>query len=883
MNFLRCILVAWAWCIIALWGGNPLQVMAQSNDICPKPPSVLHIQYAFDWPVIEQQKLAKSFTLRCGAASDLDKLLKLTAASLSVLNKTLIRSQLVLKDELGQSRISLITEQDDQRLRTAILPIMHITRDDGYFLMAEIAGRPIEGEQLILRYAVDEARLRGVDGQVRISWALDGVPISGKSANKLLLGEKYAGGRISATLAFMDEREFIYAARTVNLASAVRLKPTPPEARNLAILGEAMIGQNISVNYEFFDRNPQDTEQGTDIQWIRNGFAIPNATTQSYIIVPQDLGAKLSVRVIPRSSDGQRGTAYLADLSAPVQDGLSKIRPEILSKVNRDISEQSAFNPILSSPKPITDNAPSEVKLTPPPPPKSSIIILAPGLELERTSPRQFTGIEYSPNDILEQTILDEIEGRLIGQDITLETIKTTLEALNTAYKDAGFELSRALLPEQVISNGMLKIQLVQTKIGNITFENNKRLKEDFLRKHLRLEEGEFISIAELEHNIRLYNAGNKSKLKSELAPGENFGETDVYVQVDEPDAFELPSLSIDNYANQMTDWRNNALSFVLNNALGREDEAKFTFSDSNGSSSQSVSLSMPLSAHGTNLSASLSRSQTKTVGGDPSIVGYRGRSYAASVGLSHPVIFEDDYSVYLSASYGSSYNQLTQAVTGDLLSKSTARKLTLSLPMSYATPTSSYSFSPNWSLINTETQIPPLTVWAQKLDGELASSHFLSKFATLNTRGKFLYTKSKKLLAMPGEILSVGGPSSVRAYQPSESSGYLGYFVSAEMRTDVANWESVSLPTMMPNLQPYLFVDHMLARSQYRKDTREDYWSGYGFGITIPKLFSGLSLDAYIAESLDGDVHKAEQEAYDEQHVQFSLNAKLDFLKNIN
>jgi len=883
MILIQRIFVTWSWCMIALWGMASTAAMAQSEADCPKPPAVLHIQYAFDWPVIEQQKLAKSFTLRCGSPSDLDKLLKLTAASLAGMNKTLISSQLVIKDQLGQSRISLNTEQDDNRLRTAILPITHLTRDDRYFLMAEIVGKPVEGERLVLRYAVDEARLSGVDGEINIIWSLDGVAIAGKRSNRLLVDEKFAGGNISAMLEFVDNRGFAYASRSASMSAAIRLKPSPPEARNLAVNGDAIIGNTLSVGYEFYDRNPEDSEADSQIQWMRDGYAIPDAHSPAYVIVPQDLGAKLSVRLVPVSSDGMRGTAYMAEAQTAVQDGLAEQRPEILASVNRDSTGQVDFTPIIAVPEPIMDKPEAKVRLVPPSPPQSSTVILASGLEVARASPRQFTGIDYSPNDILEPSVLDEIEGRLIGQDITLETIKATLEEVNDAYRRAGFELSRALLPEQVITDGKLKIQLVQTKIGKIRFENNNRLKDSFLRKHLRLKEGEYISIAELERNIRLYNAGNKSKLKSELAPGENFGETDVFVQVEEPDIFELPTLSIDNYANKMTDWRNNALSFVLNNAFGRDDESVFTFTDAKGSSSQAVSISMPLSAHGTNLSTSLSRSQTQTVGGDPSIVGYRGRSYSMAVGLSHPLVFEDDYSVYLSTSFGSSYNQLTQAVTGDLLSKSTARKFSLSLPMSYTTATSSYSFAPNWSVINTETEIPPQAVWVQKLDGQLASSHFLSAYATLNTRGNFLYTKSRKLLSMPDEILSVGGPSSVRAYQPSESSGYFGYFISAELRSDLANWQTVELPRYMPNLQPYLFVDHMLARSQYRKDTREDYWSGYGFGVTIPSLFNGLSLDAYIAESLDGEIHKAEQDAYDEQRVQFSLKANLDFLRKLN
>ena len=115
-------------------------------------------------------------------------------------------------------------------------------------------------------------------------------------------------------------------------------------------------------------------------------------------------------------------------------------------------------------------------------------------------------------------------------------------------------------------------------------------------------------------------------------------------------------------------------------------------------------------------------------------------------------------------------------------------------------------------------TQIPPLEVWAQKFDGDVSVSQYLNERWTANLRGKFLYTRSRHMLNMPGEILSVGGPSSVRAYQPSESSGYQGYFVSGEFRTDLANWETIELPDDMPNIQPYIFIDHMLAHSQYKR-----------------------------------------------------------------
>ncbi len=73
-------------------------------------------------------------------------------------------------------------------------------------------------------------------------------------------------------------------------------------------------------------------------------------------------------------------------------------------------------------------------------------------------------------------------------------------------------------------------------------------------------------------------------------------------------------------------------------------------------------------------------------------------------------------------------------------------------------------------------------------------------------------------------------GPGSVRAYRPSESSGDRGYFASAELRSDLANWQEVTLPDWLPSIQPYAFVDHVNAREVYGKARRTDKWSGYGW-----------------------------------------------------
>ena len=212
--------------------------------------------------------------------------------------------------------------------------------------------------------------------------------------------------------------------------------------------------------------------------------------------------------------------------------------------------------------------------------------------------------------------------------------------------------------------------------------------------------------------------------MATELAPGEAFGETDIFVDVAEPDKVELPSVSVNNYANQTSDWRQNAISITLNNVYGIDDETALSYTDSQGSTSMSGSFFYAnIDAKGTNISVALSSSDTKIVAGSEETVGYRGSSSSLAATYSHPIVLGDDYSVYLSTSYGQSKSDLVQPVTGDMLSKSEVRKYSLSVPYSYNNGTTAFSIAPSAHVLNVITKIPEREKWMQKINVDMNAS----------------------------------------------------------------------------------------------------------------------------------------------------------------
>lgn len=707
-----------------------------------------------------------------------------------------------------------------------------------------LEGEAQTGEELVARYVfIDENEGDSEDGTTFI-WLRDNIAIAGATGPSYRLGARDIDKQITVRITPQSQDGQTGTPRSVSLAQTVR--PAP-------IIANREVIDNIVAD---------DADKTLDVAQIKE--AIEEAIEEA----GDEAVAKPAEKIVTIAKPKARpAPPVLVD------------EPELAEKAKEKLAEKAEEKPAPaiiiaeeSDEAEVPKEADAPALLSEPSPPPT---VLTPGFEIAANSPKTFKQVVFSPSAILLDYELFNTQKAVQGTPITLGAIKTVLDEVNALYLEKGFELSRALLPEQLVTDGTVTIQLVEATIGKITLENREDLTEEFILGHLNASEGDYISLKALERSIRLYNLSNKSKLSTELAPGAEFGQTDVFVDVAEPDKVELPSVSINNYANQTSDWRQNAVAITMNNLLGTDDETALSYSDSSGSTSMSGSFSMPLNHEGANLSVAVSNSDTKIVAGSEDTVGYRGSATSYAATLSHPVLFGDEYSLYVSGSYGISRSDLVQPVTGDMLSKSEVRKYSITAPYSYNNGTTAVSVAPSWHILNIVTEIPKREKWMQKFDVNANASHFLSDKWTLNGRARMLYSDARDMINMPSEILSVGGPSSVRAYQPGESSGYQGYFLTSELRTDLANWEEVSLPDFMPSAQTYFFVDHMLAQSQYRERRRADYWSGYGVGLQIPSIFNLLTFDVYWSEALDGSVHEEEKEFYDDELFQFSLSAR--------
>lgn len=100
------------------------------------------------------------------------------------------------------------------------------------------------------------------------------------------------------------------------------------------------------------------------------------------------------------------------------------------------------------------------------------------------------------------------------------------------------YATSKAYLPEQDLSDGVLKIGLFEGTVGKVTVKDNRWTKTGYIKNRVAPVPGELLKISELEQDVIKFNANNAIKLKVGLSAGEEPGTTDITLNAQDPFPF---------------------------------------------------------------------------------------------------------------------------------------------------------------------------------------------------------------------------------------------------------------------------------------------------------------------------------------------------------
>jgi hemolysin activation/secretion protein len=193
----------------------------------------------------------------------------------------------------------------------------------------------------------------------------------------------------------------------------------------------------------------------------------------------------------------------------------------------------------------------------------------------------EITRFEVSGNTLLSQPQVDELLGKFTGKERDFGDVQRALEALEAVYHQRGYNVVTIELPEQELNRGVVKLRVVETRIGRVSVRNNQYFDEANIRRSLpALREGSTPNLKQVSSNLRQANENPSKQVTMKLQSGEKADEVDAVLDVKDESPWKIMG-NADNTGTEATGKTH--LGVVLQNAnlFGRDHLATLQYTTS--------------------------------------------------------------------------------------------------------------------------------------------------------------------------------------------------------------------------------------------------------------------------------------------------------------
>lgn len=138
----------------------------------------------------------------------------------------------------------------------------------------------------------------------------------------------------------------------------------------------------------------------------------------------------------------------------------------------------------------------------------------------------EINAIDVVGNTVLDEAVIDEAIEPYLGPDKTVEDIEAARGSLEKAYQSRGFQTVYVIIPKQTVRDGVVKLQAVETKIGQVAIKgqdwSSKKQVEDALPS---LRPGAIPNLNDLNKELVALNSQSRDlqvtpAMKQGAAPG---------------------------------------------------------------------------------------------------------------------------------------------------------------------------------------------------------------------------------------------------------------------------------------------------------------------------------------------------------------------------
>ena len=251
--------------------------------------------------------------------------------------------------------------------------------------------------------------------------------------------------------------------------------------------------------------------------------------------------------------------------------------------------------------------------------------------------------LEIPDSEVLSRDELDQISDKYSDKVLSISDLYEAIEEINKLYAKKGYITACAVLPPQKIENNIVKIMLLEGKIGQVLVENNKKTKTAYIKRFLNIPEGIVPNVNKIRRKIQKFNNTNKTLLQIKMVAGEKPMTTDFYIVAIEPKKHNTFNIFTDNSGSESSGKYRYGLSYSNTNLSGHCDIFNLTSMYSKTSGTNMLSYNTPIGFNGDRVSFSHNANNMRVSKGYMKDLDVRGKSRNTSLTYYHPVLTRAD------------------------------------------------------------------------------------------------------------------------------------------------------------------------------------------------------------------------------------------------
>ncbi|MBN8827656.1 MAG: ShlB/FhaC/HecB family hemolysin secretion/activation protein [Sphingobacteriia bacterium] len=257
----------------------------------------------------------------------------------------------------------------------------------------------------------------------------------------------------------------------------------------------------------------------------------------------------------------------------------------------------------------------------------------------DHTTYTEIKQINIEGESILSAKDLEKCIEDIEADKITMNDIMKITEDITKQYIDKGFIFSKAIVPKQVIKDGIITIVMLEPKIENIIIENpQQKISDETIKEIIEkvIKKGNVINIRDIEKIILLLNERAGVIVKGDLVKIKNNNSFNFVVKVTSLKNF-TAGITIDNFGNPDLGRAQASGFFNYYNPFKKGDTFIFEFGGSGEEMLYAkAGYNIPINYYGTKLS--LGAAHIKYLIPNFTNLKPEGNANVVSIGITQPI-----------------------------------------------------------------------------------------------------------------------------------------------------------------------------------------------------------------------------------------------------